>query len=486
MKAARILSLFIAILMMMASVSVAEDADPVVVKAGDVEIHLSEAQDFFDYFFAQYDQLFTENGLQFSKQDAEYLLEMVIESLGQQAVLNGKVEELGLDEITDADKEDLRAEIEEMFSTEVAAYAAMVNLPEEDVVAMYAAEGITVDLIYEQSLAQLPTNRLRDYVVKDVEVTDEAIEAEYQSYVDQDKATYENDVAAYERNTAYYGSGDIHFVPSGYRYAKHILLAMPEDVSAEMIDYEADMSTTESLIATLGDELAALENPAEGSAEGEEAPAPVRTADEIQADIDEQEAKLAELKSKYEELREQILPSLKPITDEIYKKLDDGATFDELVAEYNTDPGMESNPDGYKVHKDSIVWDTAFRDAAMALEKVGDVSEPILTDFGVHIIQYAGDVEGGPVPMGEEEIASVKEQLLTAKQDEFYQETVDGWMQEAEIETHPELIVVPELPDNVVDDTADPNATAAPVEEQDLDVEVTEEDAEANEDGSVG
>ena len=80
------------------------------------------------------------------------------------------------------------------------------------------------------------------------------------------------------------------------------------------------------------------------------------------------------------------------------KKIADGANFADLIAEYGTDPGMqteERRAKGYEIHANSSSYEANFHKAAMALEKVGDISEPVLGQSGVHIIQYLKDVPAG-------------------------------------------------------------------------------------------
>ena len=59
-----------------------------------------------------------------------------------------------------------------------------------------------------------------------------------------------------------------------------------------------------------------------------------------------------------------------------------------------TSPAKEN---GYPVSADSTNWVTEFRDAAMALENVGDVSEPVRSEYGIHIIKYVSDAVEGEV-----------------------------------------------------------------------------------------
>ena len=132
-----------------------------------------------------------------------------------------------------------------------------------------------------------------------------------------------------------------------------------------------------------------------------------------------------------------ILDSVKETVDEIKAKLEGGASFTDLVKEYGTDPGMQNEDTlarGYLVHKDSILYDPAFTKAAMALEKIGDVSEPFVGQYGVHILQYLKDIPGGAVEltdeMKEEFRATLQEELET----DLFQTALDEWQAAAAIE----------------------------------------------------
>ncbi len=74
---------------------------------------------------------------------------------------------------------------------------------------------------------------------------------------------------------------------------------------------------------------------------------------------------------------------LKALADDVAEKAKSGEDFDALVEKYNTDPGMASNPDGYFFTYGVMV--TEFEEAAFSME-AGDISDPVQTDFGYHIL----------------------------------------------------------------------------------------------------
>jgi len=88
---------------------------------------------------------------------------------------------------------------------------------------------------------------------------------------------------------------------------------------------------------------------------------------------------------------------------------------------------------GYAVHKDSILYDPAFTAGAVALEKVGDVSEPVVGQYGVHILYYLRDIPGGAVELTEEMKNEFHDDLLEQKRNEALNSALDKWLEEASI-----------------------------------------------------
>lgn len=104
---------------------------------------------------------------------------------------------------------------------------------------------------------------------------------------------------------------------------------------------------------------------------------------------------------------EERLLNAQPTVDEIYALLEGGESFANLVILYGADANF-SDPSffntGYSVHRDSVVWEDAFIDAAFSAQMTapGYWSRPFASDLGVHILYYLADVPGGEVPLTEE------------------------------------------------------------------------------------
>ena len=111
---------------------------------------------------------------------------------------------------------------------------------------------------------------------------------------------------------------------------------------------------------------------------------------------------------------------------------EEGADWQKIMDENNEDEGMKDNEKGYAVATGMTNFDAAFVDAAMALEKIGDISPKTKGSYGYYIIRYESDEAEGPVALD-----AVKEtlssSLLTTKQNDAYEATKAQWVDEAGI-----------------------------------------------------
>lgn len=278
----------------------------------------------------------------------------------------------------------------------------------------YGMMGYTKDVLRESYVDNAVFERVKDELCKDVAVTDEEVQAYYDEAVAADKDIYEFDVDAYENQILMYQYGyadkEPWYRPEGYRYIKHILLAVDETLMSNYTDllarYEEQMDDAEAAADT---ETADTET-ADATAE-ETAPV---TAEDIDA------AKAA------------IITSVQGTIDEINQKIAEGVSFDELMAEFGTDPGMTGGdyPNGYEVSLASYGFVSEFVSAAFSVDAVGDVAAPVISDYGVHIVLYAGDVPAGPIELTDDLKAVIHQNLLDDKNNAVLNE----WYETADIQ----------------------------------------------------
>ena len=212
-----------------------------------------------------------------------------------------------------------------------------------------------------------------------------------------------NEVSAYEVFgqewfNAYGEEYEFYYIPEGYRGILYIVLSADENLMENWISLSAQL---EELIDP------------EATAEGETA-ASVETAMPVTADM-------------VEAARQAVIASRKDTVDEIMEKLRSGASFADLIAEYGENAFMmdeDTLRDGYMIHRDSVLWPVAFTEAAAALEKPGDVSDPIVTEDGVCILYYLREIPGGAAALTDE----VRENMISIVEDERVADATDQWI----------------------------------------------------------
>lgn len=123
--------------------------------------------------------------------------------------------------------------------------------------------------------------------------------------------------------------------------------------------------------------------------------------------------------------------------NEVQAKLKAGGDFAKLAQEYSDDPGSKvKGGDLGKFGKGQMV--PPFEEAAWKLQP-GEISEPVKTRFGYHLIK-----RGESFPAGTKDISEVKEaisgQLLQTQQNEAFKKWLDALKAKASIITNEELL----------------------------------------------
>ena len=146
--------------------------------------------------------------------------------------------------------------------------------------------------------------------------------------------------------------------------------------------------------------------------------------------MDEAKQEEAKAQKEVDDALEQGYDDIKDKVNDIYERAASGEDFDALADEFNEDSGMPE--EGYAVCDGFADFDKAFIEPAMALKNIGDVSKPSKGIYGYYIVQYAGDIKKGPVPM-EEVQEGIKTKLLSQRQNETYENKVQEWIASGDI-----------------------------------------------------
>lgn len=423
MKLNRLLALLMALMMTFMAVSCAaaedaaaevSDAD-VLVTVNGTEITRGEILDIASNLLYNYSQ----QGYDTSDQSlVSYVSSIAVEFAIQYALLDQQAALLGYDQFTDDERAaieaDANAQWTEIVDMYVSYYGGLTaESTEEDkiaaraeVISLLETNGYSYDILLDTLLENATYERLEADMVAGAAVTEEDVQAYYEELIAQDEAQYANDIASYEYMTQYYGE-TAYYTPAGYRGIIHILLEVDE----------ALLSEYQGLAAALEEQ----ENAEEGIETTEE---PV-TQEQVDA------AKAA------------ILASVQPTIDDINTRMQSGESFETLITEYGTDPGMldpANLTNGYAVHMDSIVWDPAFTNAAFSIENIGGWSEPSLGSYGIYIAYYLRDIPAGPVELTEDLKNDLQAELLAQKENELFTAKLNEWYEAAEITYSEELV----------------------------------------------
>jgi foldase protein PrsA len=110
-----------------------------------------------------------------------------------------------------------------------------------------------------------------------------------------------------------------------------------------------------------------------------------------------------------------ILVTKKSLADSLYQQLKSGANFGKLAKQYSKDPGSAANGGKLTVSKGQTV--PAFDKTAFSL-KTGQISQPVHTQYGYHIIEALSAVKPAATTSLDKVRASIRQQLEQQKKND--------------------------------------------------------------------
>ena len=411
------------------------DAKTVILKMGDKEITKAEVQEATQNELASLYQTYASYyGTQLDITDPDVVASAqstAVTGLKQDMVLRAKAAELGLDQLTDEEKAHAKEDAESGWET-AKSYVQNYYLTEEQkalegeelekaIQEQLDSFGVTMEDYEKTAADEIVDQKLRDYAVQDVSVSDEDVKADYDSKVAADEEKYKENAASWT-TASNNGTTTLYYTPAGIRRVKQILIKFKEDDQTAINDANGKITDANSRITAANNKISAAQETIDSEAAAEE--------DKTQAEADKAAA-TEELNTANADLEaaqaDAVLEALKENPD----------SWDQLLEEKNEDPGMKAGAvnaeKGYAVCEGMTSFDSAFVDAAMALNSVGDISGKIRGEtYGYYIIKYVGDDTEGPVDF-ESVKDALHDALLKTKQDETYTAAVNQWVEEAGI-----------------------------------------------------
>ena len=330
---------------------------------------------------------------------SDILINTVLENMVGDRIAYQKAVELGYTQLTDADRARIAELAEAEYSETVAFYMDLVweeGMNEEET---YSAAAdyleLSEDYTLESVTAALEENywydKLYESIASKVRVGSDEITQTYNQLLAQQQADFDADHANFEN--ALMNGDTIVYYPQGYRTVKQIFFELDADAREQAAELYAQLEDA-------SDEAAA----------------------EINAQLDE------------------LYAPLDAQAEAVLAKFEAGEDFDSLMSDYSADDELISGyfaDTGYYVAADSTMWSRDFVDAAMALELPGDVSAPVRTRGGVHIIRFIANVDAGAVLLSEVS-ARMTADTQQAAELAAVQEQLDIWISEAEPKYYPE------------------------------------------------
>jgi parvulin-like peptidyl-prolyl isomerase len=118
-----------------------------------------------------------------------------------------------------------------------------------------------------------------------------------------------------------------------------------------------------------------------------------------------------------------ILVKTKAKADDIHAQLENGGDFAKLAKQFSTDPASKNEGGKFTAQKGATV--APFDEVAFELE-TGELSEPVKTQFGWHIIEAVGDVQEAAT----QPLAEVEESISTTLLEQKKNTRINEWIQE--------------------------------------------------------
>ncbi len=406
--------------------------DPVVVRVGDITFTQSEVQ--FGYV-SSLDVLKAFND-EVTDEDRQVLLDGTIQRAVDIGVAECKLKQLGKYDFTEEELSTLQYSAQQAFDQTwqelyKRAQEEDVETTEAEITHWLEESGYTVNAYFREAQITERQYRLVEMYCSDIVLKQSDVDDFYmENYVEPDREKYENDIDLYDSEIALTNS-EAFFVPEGFRYIKQIVLPLPDGFEDQLKPYERRVKSRLQDAQTVYLELA------DAAAEAE-----------TMEDFAEQKAAYKAAREKMEEARQAYLAKLKEAVPQVQDTVDTirqateaGIRFEDSIKKYSIDQQyVEGN--GFQFHPNSKRWPEPFGEAIAAMEKPGDLSEPVASDDGVHIFCYMGDVPAGVHTLTDEERAALEQSALRAAQKKKLDELVQEWKADYEIETHPELIDV--------------------------------------------
>ena len=339
---------------------------------------------------------------------SDSVLQDVLTELTSQKLIAAKAAELGLDQVTDEERASVQAEATRRYNEQIGYFTAFVDkeglTPDQIQAAaekyMREEAHITEETLAAELLTELPAEKYYAHVTGDVTVSDADVQALYDERLAEQRAAFTEYPEEFE--FAHSEGELVLYNLDGYRAVQNLQLSFAS---------EADAARAQALT----DQLDRLD--------------PMKDADAEQ--IKALEAEL-----------DPLYAPLEATAQEIADKLQAGENFATLMDQYGADAQMAKGAlrdTGYYISDHSFLFSTEFIQGSMILDHPGQVSSPLRSGSGLHLVKYLKDVAPGEVSL-EDVRDAVEAEALKAKRDAAYEEHVAALLDQSNVRYYPERL----------------------------------------------
>lgn len=293
--------------------------------------------------------------------------------------------------------------------------------------------GSSVEKMMEEKLLLDALERFENDKLKDVTVTEGNVSDKYSSLLTEQEQAFTTDkIYVNARNgesvtldsgaTATYST--IVFNRKGYSLVQHILINFEEE----------DLTKLKTILGQVEDadeEIASYKKLVDDETDA------TKKAD-YQKKLDDAQKLRDSYQEQYDIALKAACAKIQSKTDEVYNSVKDGdeANFIKVMIEKTEDPGMKTEENakkGYLVGpEDGMV--TEFSEAGRALE-AGQISEPVATYYGYHIIRCIEKLPEGKIDY-ESVKDELREELTETKKQEEWSKMLEMWISEADVKEY--------------------------------------------------
>ena len=425
------------ILILFMAVSALAEA-PVAVRVGDKSYTVEEVQRYIDHAALNV-QMAVGAEVSGIYEDREEFLSTAAEYFVTKTIVEDKCTEYGILPLSEDNEHMLNLAVQDAYEQVWQELSKQIreaypDLTDSDRLVTETMEesGYSMDDLYETARLELLRQLLLAELCPELDVTDEEALAWYtENMVAPYRERYENNVPLFEQEILFTGAQST-YLPEGYFYVKYITLDPDGEIAEALEGAELAVSEAEAEKQAAYDALAqeALIE------DGDTATARERYRIAEQA-LEDAESAMKTASAAAEE-------AFRPMSDVVQAAMNDGVTFEELIARYSTDsePASVDEP-GFPFHPDSEIWNARLREAIAELTRYGECTDPVYSAGSLYIVCRMDEMAGGDYQPDEEELENIHQKLLMLKQAEKLDALLQEWRGAYEISVDVSQLTMP-------------------------------------------